>query len=198
MLTKPVKMEVRGNVYVYRSDRSNAYLPNSTRTKSMTKAYLPNSISFTTTRKAVRTTPTRFFESPDVKHWARKTQAKVYTLVKVNGHYIGKTKEVQGMAKVRKTQITWDAVDGHDVAGYKLYWAVGGGVDYNSEFFEVGNVREIILPDDVPSFPLVAGDIEIGVTAVNQRGNESDMSVFSAPFNFTAPGAPGNILVKDL
>ena len=102
------------------------------------------------------------------------------------------------MAKVRKTQITWDAVDSPDVAGYKLYWAVGGGVDYDSESYEVGNVTNVILPDDVPSFPLVAGDIEIGVTAVNQRGNESDISVFSAPFNFTSPKAPGNIMVRDL
>jgi len=198
MLPKPVRMGGEGSVCVYRSDRSNAYLPNSTRTKSMTRAYLPNGISFTTSRKDVRTTPTRFLEISDAKRWGSKTQAKVYTLMRESVHFIGKTKEVQSMAKVRKTQITWDAVDSPDVAGYRLYWAVGGGVDYNSEFLEVGNVTEIILPDDVPSFPLVAGNIEIGVTAVNQRGNESDMSVFSAPFDFTAPRAPGNIMVKDL
>jgi hypothetical protein len=198
MLPKPVRMGGEGSVCVYRSDRSNAYLPNSSRTKSITRAYLPNSISFTTIRKDVRTTPSRFFESSEVKGWGHKTHARFYTLVRESGHFIGKTKEVQGMAKVRKTQITWDAVDSPDVAGYRLYWAVGGGVDYNSEFLEVGNVTEIILPDDVPSFPLVAGDIEIGVTAVNQRGNESDMTVFSAPFDFTAPRAPGNIKVKDL
>ncbi len=198
MLIKPIKMGVEGSVCVYPSDRSNEYLPNSTRTKSMSRAYLPNSISVTTSSKDVRTTSTKFFETLDVKRWGRKTQAKIYTLMKDNGHFIGETKEVQRMAKVRKTQITWDAVDTPDVAGYRLYWAVGGSVDYNSEYFEVGNVTGIILPDDVPSFPLVAGDIEIGVTAVNQRGNESDMSVFSAPFDFTAPRAPGNIMVKDL
>jgi hypothetical protein len=187
-----------GSVCVYRSDRSNAYLPNSTRTKSMTRAYLPTSISFTTSGRDVRATPPGIFDHSGPGTGKRNPKARLYTLMRKNRHFIGKTKEVQGMAKVRKTQITWDAVDSPDVAGYRLYWAVGGGVDYNSEFLEVGNVTEIILPDDVPSFPLVAGDIEIGVTAVNQRGNESDMSVFSAPFDFTAPRAPGNIMVKDL
>jgi len=102
------------------------------------------------------------------------------------------------MAKFRKKKVSWDAVDNPDVAGYKLYWAVGGKVDYDSEFAEVGNVTEVILPDNVPSFPLVVGDIEIGVTAVSHKGNESDMSVFSAPFDFTAPEAPANLIIKDL
>jgi hypothetical protein len=197
-LTKPVRMGMGGNVSVYRPDRSNTYLPNSIRTKTISRAYLQKSMGIVNRRRDVRITSTRVFEHSDVKRWEYQTEGKLYTLMKENWHLIGKIKEVQGMAKVRKTQITWDAVDSPDVAGYRLYWAVGGGVDYNSEFFEAGNVTRVILPDDVPSFPLVAGDIEIGVTAVNHRGNESDMSVFAAPFDFTAPRSPANIMVKDL
>ena len=80
--------------------------------------------------------------------------------------------------------------------GYKLYWAVGGGVSYNSDFSEVGNVTEVILPDDIPSFPLVTGDIELGVTAVNNTGNESDITKFSAPFDFAMPKAPTELMVE--
>jgi hypothetical protein len=165
--------------------------------KPISRAYLPKRMSVISPRD-VRTTPVGVFAHTGSRTGERTPQARVYTLVKKNRHIIVRIKEVQGMAKVRKTQITWDAVDSPDVAGYKLYWAVGGGVDYDSESYEVGNVTNVILPDDVPSFPLVAGDIEIGVTAVNQRGNESDISVFSAPFNFTSPKAPGNIMVRDL
>jgi hypothetical protein len=112
-------------------------------------------------------------------------------------HFVGIAKEAKGMTKIRTKRVRWDSSTSPDVAGYKLYWAIGQGVNYDSDFAEMGNVTEVILPDDVPSFPRVAGDIEIGVTAVNYRGNESDMSVFSAPFDFTAPEAPLNLVVED-
>ena len=101
------------------------------------------------------------------------------------------------MAKIKTKRVRWDSSTSPDVAGYKLYWAIGQGVNYDSDAAEVGNVSEVILPDEVPSFPRVAGDIEIGVTAVNYKGNESDMSVCSAPFDFTAPEAPLNLVVED-
>jgi len=112
-------------------------------------------------------------------------------------YFVGIAKEAKEMTRIRTKRVRWDSSTSPDVVGYKLYWAIGQGVNYESEFAEVGNATEVILPDDVPSFPRVAGDIEIGVTAVNYRGNESDMSVFSAPFDFTAPEAPLNLVVED-
>lgn len=112
-------------------------------------------------------------------------------------HFLGIAKEAKGMAKIKTKRVRWDSSTSPDVAGYKLYWAIGQGVNYDSDAAEVGNVSEVILPDEVPSFPRVAGDIEIGVTAVNYKGNESDMSVCSAPFDFTAPEAPLNLVVED-
>ena len=84
------------------------------------------------------------------------------------------------------------------MAGYRLYWAIGGGVGYDSDFAEVGNVTEVILPDDVPAFPLFHGEMRIGVTSVSHTGNESDMRVISAFFDLTAPDAPSNLKSEDL
>ena len=105
-------------------------------------------------------------------------------------------KDKNKMARVRKRKIRWNASNGSGVAGYKLYWAVGSKVNYDSDFAEVGNVTEVILPDDVPSFPIVAADIELGVVAVDHIGNESDMTKLSAPFDFTAPDAPTGLTVE--
>jgi len=40
-------------------------------------------------------------------------------------------------------------------------------------------VKEVTLPDDIPSFPLVAGKIVLGVSAVNQSGNESEITTIT-------------------
>jgi hypothetical protein len=112
-------------------------------------------------------------------------------------HFLDMEKEAKGMAKIKTKRVRWDSSVSPDVAGYKLYWAIGQGVNYDSDAAEVGNVNSVILPDEIPSFPRVAGDIEIGVTALNYKGNESDMSVCSAPFDFTAPEAPLNLVVED-
>jgi Tfp pilus assembly protein PilZ len=119
-------------------------------------------------------------------------------LEKARQNFLGTTKEEKKMARIRKRKIRWNSSNDSGVAGYKLYWAVGKEVDYNSDFAEVGNVTEVILPDDVPSFPIVAGDIELGVVAVDNIGNESDMTKLSAPFDFTAPDAPTGLSVETI
>ncbi len=113
-------------------------------------------------------------------------------------HVLTKTKEEKKMARVRKRKVHWDASNGLGVVGYKLYWAVGKGVNYDSDFADLGNVTEVILPDNVPSFPIDAGDIEIAVVAVDHIGNESDLTKLYAPFGFTAPDAPTGLAVETL
>ena len=90
-----------------------------------------------------------------------------------------------GTARAKRLRIRWNSSSSStDVKGYRLYWSVNSGVSYDSNFAEVGNVTEVILPDDVPLFPAVAGEIELGVTAVNHTGNESDMAKISVPSEF--------------
>lgn len=99
------------------------------------------------------------------------------------------------MAKIVKRTIQFAAATAPDVQGYKLYWAVGDNVNYNSDNVDIGNTTSVTIPDDVPSFPLVEAEINLGVTAYDDMGNESDMTKVSAPFDFDAPDAPTNLEV---
>jgi hypothetical protein len=94
------------------------------------------------------------------------------------------------MAKVKKRRLVWEPSTSPNVIGYKLYWAEEGDVNYDSPCAMIGNVTEVVLPEEVPSFPIVKGSIELGITAVNEVGNESDMVILAAPFQFSVPDAP--------
>jgi hypothetical protein len=60
-------------------------------------------------------------------------------------------------------------------------------MDHDSDFVEVVNDTELILPDDTPCFSLVSGLIELGITAVDQAGNESDMTRRHVFVDFASP-----------
>jgi hypothetical protein len=94
------------------------------------------------------------------------------------------------MAKIKGRRLIWEPSSSSSVVSYKLYWAEQGEVNYDSPCAMVGNVSEVMLPEQVPSFPVVRGPIELGITAVNEVGNESDMVVIAAPFQFSVPDAP--------
>ena len=126
------------------------------------------------------------------------TEIDLSYLEKPHENFIATTKEGMKMARIRKRKIRWNSSNASGVAGYRLYWAVGKEVNYDSDFAEIGNVTEVILPDDVPSFPTVAGDIELGVVAIDHIGNESDMTKLSASFDFTAPDAPTGLALETI
>ncbi len=96
------------------------------------------------------------------------------------------------MAKIKKRKLIWEPSTSPNVIGYKLYWAEEGEVNYDSPSAMIGNINEVVLPGQVPSFPVVKGSIELGITAVNEMGNESDMMIVAAPFQFSTPDAPAD------
>jgi hypothetical protein len=58
-------------------------------------------------------------------------------------------------------------------------------------------MSEVTLPDDIPSFPLVAGRIVLGVSAVSPSGNESEITTITGDIDFTTPGTPRNLRLED-
>jgi hypothetical protein len=99
------------------------------------------------------------------------------------------------MGKVRKRTVRWESSP--DAKKYRLYWSTQGPVGYESDFVEMENKTEVILPDEVSSFPKIAGNVELGITAVNAVGNESDMTIARVYLDFTVPEAPKAITVDD-
>jgi len=102
------------------------------------------------------------------------------------------------MAKLKKRKLIWHASSSPQVIGYKLYWAERGDVNYNSNQALLGNVTEIVLPDDVDAFKPGDGQIEFGITSVDELGNESDMITLRAPYQFSVPKAPQNLEMEKL
>jgi len=100
--------------------------------------------------------------------------------------------------KIKKKIVRWQASASPNVSHYRLYWSEQGAVNYDSYHVDLGNVTQVILPDDVPSFPLDSGDLTLGVSAVNTAGNESHITEITEHFNFTVPGPPKNLEVEDL
>ena len=102
------------------------------------------------------------------------------------------------MAKIKKRKLGWAASTSPQVIGYKLYWAEGEKVDYNSSAVVLGNVTEIVLPDDVEDFNPQGGPVEFGITAIDELGNESDMVTLFAPYQFSVPEAPTDLVMEAL
>lgn len=102
------------------------------------------------------------------------------------------------MAKMKRRRLSWKASESPQVVGYKLYWSEGGDVTYDSKSIKLGNVTAVILPDQVASFKPGNGPLEIGLTAVDELGNESDMITVSAPYQFSVPEAPGGLKIENV
>jgi len=99
------------------------------------------------------------------------------------------------MAKIRKYRLSWEASDSKNVIGYRLYWSTGKEVSYDSEYIDLINLTEIILPDDVP---FSDSPIMFGVAAIDRYGNESDITAIPDPYQSQAPKAPMGLSLTPL
>ena len=102
------------------------------------------------------------------------------------------------MAKIKRRKLKWIASGSSQVVGYKLYWSENGAVHYDSQCAILGNITEIVLPDDVHSFTPNGDPIEFGITALDELGNESDMITLKAPYQFNVPRAPEDLYMQKL
>ena len=81
---------------------------------------------------------------------------------------------------------------------YRLYWSIGKGVDYSSSHADVGNGTQVMVPKDIPSFPLISGEFELGISAINEAGNESELTKTTVRFDFKVPEPPKGLMVEDI
>ena len=126
-------------------------------------------------------------DEPETRAESKKHQAKPLQDIK----------EERKVGKIRQKKIRWEASLTPGIQKYKLYWSTDGVLSYNSPSLEIGSSNEIILPEGAPSFPLVKGAVTLGVSAVNDTGNESDIAEITAEFNFAVPDAPRNLKIED-
>ena len=103
-------------------------------------------------------------------------------------------KDRNTVSKTRKKRIRWSRSPSPNVVGYRLYWSVAGEVGYDSEFIEIGDRTEVILPDQVPPLHHVRGEVALGITTLNRDGNESDMVKFTVNFDSPVQGVPAGLL----
>ena len=62
-------------------------------------------------------------------------------------------------SKIKKKRVRWNRSPSPSVVGYRLYWAVVGEVSYDSEFIDIGDRTEVILPDQVAPLHHVCGEV---------------------------------------
>ena len=117
-------------------------------------------------------------------------------LAPVPGESLSPDKERKNMGKIKNKKIRWEPSTTEGVK-YRLYWSIGGGVDYHSDYADVGSMTEINLPGDIPSFPLTSGKFELGISAISEAGNESELTKATIQVDFTVPEAPKNLMVED-
>jgi hypothetical protein len=94
------------------------------------------------------------------------------------------------MAKIVSKTLKFPGSSSVDVAGYKLYFIEAPAeLTYDSPSINLNMKMEVDLST------VAAGEegiFNLGVTAYDAVGNESDMSVVTAvPLDFIAPNAPG-------
>lgn len=99
------------------------------------------------------------------------------------------------MGRIRRRMLRWEP--SADAKKYRLYWSTQGPVGYDSDFVEVEGKTQVTLPDEVSNFPKIAGEIELGITAVNAVANESDFTRLRIHVDFTVPEAPKGLRVEE-
>jgi len=101
------------------------------------------------------------------------------------------------LARLRKKTIRWERPAISAPQKYRIYWAAGENVGYDSEHVDLGDVEEAMLPDAIPSLPANARQVYLGISAVNESGNESDITTLRDCLDFSIPEAPKDLQVLD-
>ena len=104
------------------------------------------------------------------------------------------------MAKIIKKKLVFDAPEVmDDVKSFNIYYDLGdGGVDYDSDKINipaVGGQEEYSIDIDGTTIPIDDGMYSIGVSSVDEYGNESDIESVTYFFDLVPPPAPMNVRI---
>ena len=100
------------------------------------------------------------------------------------------------MAKMKDIILSFPASGSPDVVSYKMYYEIAPkAVTYDSPSVLL-NATSVKL-NDIPALQGIDGKCNIGVTAMDDGGNESDMSKLGdVPLDLGAPEAPGPLSIS--
>lgn len=101
------------------------------------------------------------------------------------------------MSKVLNTKISFPASESPDVVGYRLYIEQSPNpVTYESRSFDLGNRTEVFI-SALEGMDQVDGVYNIGIAAVDDAGNESDLTVLEGvSLDFFAPAPVGAVTIS--
>ena len=101
------------------------------------------------------------------------------------------------MAKIKDVTLSFPPSESADVVGYKLYIEpIPTEVTHDSQGYDIGNNTSVLLNT---LFEGTDGVYNIGVAAVDDAGNESDLSLMSdVPLDFVPPVPPGSLTITSL
>ena len=102
------------------------------------------------------------------------------------------------MGRMKKHKLSWKPSESQLVIGYRLYWSKGTPVNYNSNFIDLGNVNEINLPDIISNNVPLGESINLGISALDESGNESDITILPEPYQLSMPSAPKGLALTTL
>jgi hypothetical protein len=94
------------------------------------------------------------------------------------------------MAKVKKVTLVFDEASLEDVASFHVYYDTAE-INDASPFVNIPVVADLLVYDvEFPTLvPVLDGNYNLGVCAVDAVGNEGDMDVITYFFDFTPPKA---------
>jgi len=99
------------------------------------------------------------------------------------------------MSKIVEKTLSFPPSSSPDVVGYKLYFEEAPTeVTYNSPHIDVSGTS--VALHEVPEFANFDSVYNIGVSAVDDAGNESNFSLMSdVPFDLFPPEPPGQLVL---
>lgn len=102
------------------------------------------------------------------------------------------------MGRIRQLRLSWRPSELNPNVGYRLYWSNEIPISYDCNFFKLGNTTSVNLTDILLKSAPLGESIYIGISTVDEAGNESDIISLSEPYCVSVPLAPRDLVVTSL